>query len=278
MHCLQKKQLEITFRFEATLKASCPCKNFYPFFATLTFDQEHLPISSAGYPTIQRKKFTQFLRRYDMLCRLKYGKGMYPKLKFLASGEYGSIGQRPHYHVIPVLADPILFEKAWSIRGKPLGYVDIQTEFKTNAIGYTAKYIAKHENNQHNYKCVEPEFVTWSRGLGKEYLTSAMLNYFHADPANRNTLPLLDGAKMALPKFYADKIQFTEWDKYLQQKKAKEYREKSDKESLANYSHIPDERDRIYALHLDKLELNKRKIQKQKAALKMKQHQKLKTL
>jgi hypothetical protein len=279
MNCLQKKQIEIVFRLEETLKHTKSSKNFRPCFATFTYGPEYLPIAESGYPTLKRSDFTKMLRRYDMLCRRKYGVGMYPKLKFLASGEYGTLGARPHYHMICVNADHDLLLKAWSIYGKPLGVVEIQTTFKTNAIGYTAKYISKHENNQLTYKHVEPEFVSWSRGLGKEFLTPQMMAYFHADPENRNTITLKGGVKMHLPIYYKNKIGFSEDEKWLQQRKGKEYREKADMEALKNFEHVSDDvREQTRALHMSKLEHNQNKIRKQQQAIQMKLHQKFKNL
>jgi hypothetical protein len=268
------------FRVEQTIKHAPYIKGFDHCFATFTYNEQNLPLSEhSKYPTLLKKHLINHVKRYNMLCQRKYGKGMFPPLKFIRAGEYGTLTNRPHYHMIAINADIKLLEKSWSIRGKPLGNVQIETTFKSNAIGYTTKYISKLENDQHNYKHVEPEFVSWSRGLGKEFLTPQMLAWFHADPTNRNTIPLLDGAKMHLPRYYANKIEFTEWDKFQQSKKSKEYREEKNKELLQNYAHVSDDpREQMRAIHLNNIEANKLKIKKQKSDQLLKMRKKVNNL
>jgi len=51
-----------------------------------------------------------------------------------------------------------------------------------------------------------PEFQLMSKGLGKNYLTENMVTWHKADLLNRMYLPLKDGKKAALPRYYKDKI------------------------------------------------------------------------
>lgn len=57
-------------------------------FLTLTYDDEHLPLSNS----LVKKDLQDFMKR------LRYHHG--GKLRFYASGEYGDNYGRPHYHVI----------------------------------------------------------------------------------------------------------------------------------------------------------------------------------
>lgn len=62
-------------------------------FITLTYDDEHLPHSPSGRPTLVKKDYQDFMKRFR--------KAIYPlTVRFFACGEYGSKTERPHYHAI----------------------------------------------------------------------------------------------------------------------------------------------------------------------------------
>lgn len=92
------------------------------------------------------------------------------KLKYYLCGEYGGKTFRPHYHLI--LFDAVLptIQKAWEHGSIHYGAVS------GASIGYTLKYMAKpgkiplHQNDDR-----VPEFSLMSKGLGKNYLTEAMV-------------------------------------------------------------------------------------------------------
>lgn len=69
---------------------------FPSMFVTLTYDDEHLPLSSEfGIPTLNfdhSKKFIDDLRAY---CQYHYD---WSGLRHYTAGEYGSSSSRPHYH------------------------------------------------------------------------------------------------------------------------------------------------------------------------------------
>lgn len=50
--------------------------------------------------------------------------------------------------------------------------------------------------------------------MGANYLTESMVKYHRADPANRCYCTIEDGIKVAMPRYYRNKI-FTEDDKLL---------------------------------------------------------------
>lgn len=62
-------------------------------FLTLTYNNENLPISDQGFPTLSKRDIQLFLKR----LRKKFSDN---KIRFYLAGEYGSKTHRPHYHAI----------------------------------------------------------------------------------------------------------------------------------------------------------------------------------
>lgn len=66
------------------------------YFITLTYDDEHLPITKEGVPTLKKRDLQLFWKRLRIWCK-RNGK---PSPRYFATGEYGDETFRPHYHVI----------------------------------------------------------------------------------------------------------------------------------------------------------------------------------
>ena len=79
--CLMARSRQWAVR--CVLEASLWTKNC---FITLTYAPEHLPENGS----LVKEHFTLFMKR----LRKKYGEG----IRFFQCGEYGSKGDRPHYH------------------------------------------------------------------------------------------------------------------------------------------------------------------------------------
>lgn len=62
-------------------------------FVTLTYNNDHLPISAQGFPTLSKRDVQLFMKRLR-----KYFDPV--KIRFYLSGEYGTRTHRPHYHAI----------------------------------------------------------------------------------------------------------------------------------------------------------------------------------
>lgn len=104
-------------------------------------------------------------------------------------------------------------------------------EVSEASVGYTLKYINKpkriplHRNDDR-----QPEFALMSKGLGANYLTPAAEKYHTADIFNRMCMTLKDGKKIAMPRYYKDKIytesqraQIASWSKQkAQEREAKD--------------------------------------------------------
>lgn len=70
------------------LEAKCHDTNS---FWTFTYNEENLPRTSHGLPTLVQKHFTDFLKR----LRKEFSPN---KLRYFYVGEYGDTTERPHYH------------------------------------------------------------------------------------------------------------------------------------------------------------------------------------
>lgn len=175
-------------------------------FVTLTYDTKVVPITKNGYMSLSKADVQKFMKRLRKLSETT--------LKYYVCGEYGTRRMRPHYHMIIFNADPEKVEKAWSLNGKMLGQIFIGTVMEAS-IGYTLKYMAKpgkiplHVNDDR-----QKEFSLMSKGLGSNYLSNSMIRWHKEDLLNRVYVPMKEGKKIAMPRYYKDKI-FNDKDKML---------------------------------------------------------------
>jgi len=180
-------------------------------FVTLTYDTKYVPLTKNGYMTLKKRDIQTYMKRLRKLSDTK--------LKYYVCGEYGSKRDRPHYHMIIFNADAEKVEKAWSEYRAGFGYVPFGTiyigEVNEASIGYTLKYmqkpgkIPKHQNDDR-----QKEFSLMSKGLGQNYITDAMNKWHKNDLVNRMYVPIKDGKKIAMPRYYKDKI-YSETQKLL---------------------------------------------------------------
>jgi hypothetical protein len=172
-------------------------------FVTLTYDTSYVPLTKNGYMTLDKRDIQTFMKRLR--------KESERKLKYYVCGEYGGKRNRPHYHLILFNADAELVEKAWSFYKpgggrKPIGSIFIG-QVTDASIGYTLKYMQKmgkipmHKNDDR-----QKEFSLMSKGLGQNYITDAMKKWHFNDLENRLYVPLKEGKKIAMPRYYKDKI------------------------------------------------------------------------
>ena len=183
------------------------------YFLTLTYNEQNLPHTPCGRPTLYRRDHQLFMKRLR-----KREKGA--KIKYYAVGEYGSSTERPHYHSIIFNVQNVEnIYKSWE-----MGHVRID-----ECNGATMAYVAKYVNKQTKFKDRNdprtPEFSNMSRGLGLSYLTPQMKKYMksHLNP----WLTLEDGLKMPIPRYYKDKT-FTDTEKNIIAEKGKTFTEQSD--------------------------------------------------
>lgn len=179
-------------------------------FVTLTYNTDYVPITSKGFMSLRMSDVQSFFKRLRKAHRVPH------PIRYYVAGEYGGQTLRPHYHVILFNSNPEAIEKAWGLGDIHVGHVS------EASIGYTLKYICKEPQiPKHKNDDRLPEFSNMSKGIGSNYLTPAMIDWHHADLLQRYYLPLKDGKKIALPKYYKSKI----YDEKMTKKIAK-YMEK----------------------------------------------------
>jgi len=192
--CLKNRVDSWVFRLKQQEKVST-----HSHFITLTYDTQFVPISPNGFMTLCRDAFPLFMKRLRKLC---------PdfKLSYYACGEYGTKKKRPHYHAIVFnVPDDSFFFKAWSLNGVPFGSVHVG-QVSGDSIAYCTKYMNKTEHIKGFLRDDRvPEFSLMSKGMGKNYVNEKTIAYHNAD-LNRNFLAIDGGFKIALPRYYRDRI------------------------------------------------------------------------
>lgn len=196
--CLKRRVSGWSFRLRQQEKVSRSA-----LFITLTYDTKTIPITENGFTSLAKSDFQKFIKRLRK-ARSRLLNAEWP-VKYYAVGEYGSKTQRPHYHAIifNVMEDDIL--SAWRNGECHVGSV-------TGAsIAYTLKYMQKGRIvPAHARDDREKEFSLMSKGLGANYIDDAIRKY-HTEDFRRVYLTVEGGMKVAMPRYYKDKI-FTAYE------------------------------------------------------------------
>jgi len=156
-------------------------------FVTLTYANPHL-VWKDGNPQVHRPHTQLFFKR---LRKAGY------KLRYYGVAEYGSQTFRPHYHVllfgdIPEQA----IRDAWTYGQTHIGTVTDES------VMYCLSYMI----NKNGWKMSKNRVRTFnmmSKGIGKNYLTKAMIAWHKS---GRKNYALVDGKKRHLPRYYKLKI------------------------------------------------------------------------
>lgn len=160
-------------------------------FLTLTYDEEHCPIS------LRKKDLQKFWKRIR-----KQLKKQNRNIKYFACGEYGDQYGRPHYHAIVFGLDwndedlvteewPFGFHKFGSVTVHSCGYV---TEYCLKKFG------RKKDDELYTKLGLEPPFQLCSQGLG---LNFALRN---SQQLHDNLGITLNGQPVGLPRYYVKKL------------------------------------------------------------------------
>lgn len=208
--CLNKRSQMWIFRLQEEKKVSNSA-----YFITLTYDDDNVPRLKSGEQTLVKKDLQLFMKRLR-----KREKGQ--KLKYYSVGEYGSKTQRPHYHTILFNVSNLdNINKSWNH-----GHIRID-ECNVKTIAYVTKYVLKQTKFKNPQDPRIREFSMMSKGLGKSYLSKAKIKYMKNHPEPYLTLE--GGQKMALPRYFKDKV-YNEKEKDIINEKSKIYVEKNLKE------------------------------------------------
>lgn len=183
-------------------------------FVTLTYSDKFLPEGGDLVPEDLRL-FLRRVRRAVYAKRNRMAGLLGKRMRFLACGEYGDSGGRPHFHALlfgvgfrdgfPVGKDlfgsPTL-EKLWSRDGESLGNVSYGSVTGASA-AYVAQYSLKKRSKADWSECTpdgvvkHPPFLRCSLrpGIGADWLRK----YKHDA---RHGYIVRDGQRLAIPRFY----------------------------------------------------------------------------
>lgn len=176
------------------------------YFVTLTYSTEHVPITELGHLTLNYKDVQLFLKRLR--------KENSNKIRFCCVGEYGSQGDRPHYHLLMFNLDPFYnpFKNSWfnadieyqvtkleKLWGKGLVHVGTVTN---KSIAYCMDYVmTKRVSNLYDR---DREFCVFSKGIGSDYIDDATLKFHQAnlDKISVN----YQGDNYPMPRYYKNRL------------------------------------------------------------------------
>lgn len=208
----------------------------YNYFLTLTYDDEHLPRGSKGFPTLIKKEMQDFMKRLRSTFSREFG---VEHIRFFGCGEYGDPqeGERvlnPHLHIIlfncsipdlqdrhPIPVDgKIQWIKQYDTSGELLLYSPTigkcwnkgtaqigQCTFESCA--YVARYIVKKQYGKqakvYDDLGIIPEFVLMSRrpGIGYKYYSEHLESIYITDNMN---FKRGDNVFTVKPGKYCDKL------------------------------------------------------------------------
>lgn len=207
--------------------------NTHGFWFTLTYKDDHLPVSD-GIPVLRKSDLQKYFKRVRIhLVRRGYAL----KFKYYACGEYGTRNGRPHYHVCVIglpFSFALFFSSAWSFgfvrRLEPINFA----EFGKKAYFYISSYTSKRLRGSAR-KCdsrsIEPEFQCHSRFIGNDFIAKDYKicpvfrdlfkekRYFPISESVDYGFRRVNGQRVMLSKPYRDYlgIPFDTYNEFLQQ-------------------------------------------------------------
>jgi len=193
----------------------------------LSYDNDHLPISSHGWPTLSIRDVQLFLKRLrkrhtskpmwrlswnDYLKDFVYKRNRIPfgnkPIKYYVCGEYGSRFHRPHYHLCLLNVDEAYLHESWrDDEGFVIGDIFIADDtVNASNIGYTVGYMNKTRYVFKGDKLGrQAEFALMSKKMGLSYLTPAMIDW-HLRDYSRGYITLPNGKRSAMPRYLRQRL------------------------------------------------------------------------
>lgn len=254
MACLQKKRSHWSFRIEQEFKR---CSS--AFFITLTYDDEKIPRirDKTGFyiNTLSKIDVQLFLKRlradldklrekYQLVSGMSQNECKVPKIRYYAVGEYGSITNRPHYHII-IFNLPNLPRGSNGNNDKlhdiiydnwKKGHIKIGSVTPAS-IAYVTKYLITASDNYAEGQMKPFNLMSRKPGLGIDYIEEK--KEWHLKTKNNYTIK--NENKISLPRYYRDRI-FNNSERKVQNainKKLYEKKEKENDEELRRFGQDP---------------------------------------
>jgi len=150
--CQKKRRSEWSLRLEHEYLFSDSA-----FFITLTYNDQSLPRTKQGYPTLVKKHVQDYIKRLrnahvayvskELSISANEVKNRSKSIRYYAVGEYGEKTRRPHYHLLLFnydIANIIPFTSKWknTNTAQSYGHVDVGT-VTASSINYVTKYMFK---------------------------------------------------------------------------------------------------------------------------------------
>jgi hypothetical protein len=205
------------------------------FFLTLTYNNEHLPKTDSGVPTLSKRDWQLFMKRLR--------KHFEPvRIRFFAAGEYGSRTHRPHMHAIIFGLDlsdlpdlrvighneignhyysSTIIEKIWGNGFVLLGEVNSHT------CNYVARYVIKkhYKKSLPELNGAIQEFTLSSRrpgiglGLAEQYLSrmyrdSDYITLLSGDEVHTFPIPKAMLKKCKKLDFFLDRVNEIQYNRF----------------------------------------------------------------
>lgn len=193
-------------------------------FVTLTYDDEHLPENGS----LRFKDLQDFLKRLRKRCKgVQVADSQFHRpIRYFACGEYGDKTKRPHYHLLlfnirlddkkkigtAANGDPKYTSQTlsdlWTLGNHEIG--EVTPASASYVAGYAAKKVARRPTDEF-YEGIDRSTgeVLWTReregirmslkpGLGQYW-------YDRYKSQLKHGFIVIDGKKLRVPRFYADK-------------------------------------------------------------------------
>jgi len=173
-------------------------------FITLTYNDEHLPRTKDGTPTLNPDNYVRFMKR--LRERTPH------RISFFHCGEYGDRDNRPHHHAILFgrgFADMYFWRKSGHYNLYRSEELETLWTFGHSEIGEasfeSAGYIARYQLKEHTpIDGVHPPYLTMSRrpGIGKRWIEQ-----FQDDVYPDDRVVVQGGTAYKPPRYYDQQIE-----------------------------------------------------------------------
>ena len=224
--CQKRRRSEWSLRLEHEYMFSDSA-----YFITLTYNDESLPRTKEGYPTLLKKHVQDYIKRLrnaHVAYLKKEQRKVHDefkitgkKIRYYAVGEYGSQTRRPHYHLLLFNYDidnTNQFIAKWknTETAQSYGHVDVGN-VTAASINYVTKYMFKGFNKKTDKRQSPFSLMSKKPIIGHDYL----VNYGSYHIKNEE-LQVADqnGSLRRLPKAYLRRLFTNKQDRIALSKKS----------------------------------------------------------
>lgn len=209
------------------------------FMLTLTYNSSHIPISKNGFRSLDKTDVQKFIKRLRKASKIN-DYGLTKSIRYYAAGEYGSETKRPHYHLLIFNVHPNNIVDSWKLANQEIGSIHL-APLNMATIQYAFKYLQKASTvGKFERDDRAKEFQLFSKGLGANYLSREMVAWHKNNLKERCFIPIEDGKKIAMPRYYKQKI-YDDFDQFTIGQHMKELSLKAYDEMIEEYgSSLPE--------------------------------------